>query len=48
VWPVRSIHNNAARLIAAIPKYDILLFMTVDLLRRLGQGQGILDRRLES
>jgi hypothetical protein len=44
---VRAIPSTAARLMATIPRYDILWFMTVDLLRRLGQGQGILNRRLE-
>jgi hypothetical protein len=46
VRPVRAIPRTPARAIAPIPTYDIFLFITADLLRRLGQGQGILNRRL--
>src|SRR5580693_6788748 len=46
VWPVRAIPNNAARLIATIPRHHILFFMTTDLLRRVGHSQDILNRRL--
>src|SRR6202040_1410856 len=48
VCPVRTIPKKAASVISTIPRYDIFLFIAADLLRRLGQGQGILNRRLGS